>query len=221
MPKPQRSRQEIEAVREDILKHALAMIAQDGFNGFSMRKLAARLGIAAKTIYNYYRNQDELYLCILTKGFEQLYIAFDRAVRTSPDPSAQLEAAIRAYVAFGLENPHIYNLMFAWHVPKYNDYVGTPMEKAAYRELTAALKCADLFMGVIEACLDKTPGVTEDILRFEMIQIWSPMHGYISGINNTLLDYMHETPLALKERAIARLVANTKHALQAIDRRNA
>ena len=221
MPKPQRSPKEIEAVREEILGHALDLIVQDGFSSFSMRKLAARLGIAAKTIYNYYRNQDELYLCILTKGFEQLYTAFDRAVRTSPDPSVQLEAAIRAYVAFGLDNPHIYNLMFTWHVPKYNDYVGTPMEKAAYRELTAALKCSDLFMRVIDACLGNNPGVTEDVLRFEMIQIWSPMHGYISGVNNTLLDYMHETPRALKERAIMRLVANTKHALQAIERRNA
>jgi AcrR family transcriptional regulator len=72
MPKLQRSPKEIEAVREDILEHALDMIVRGGFNRFSMRKLAARLGIAAKTIYNYYRNQDELYLCILTKGFEQL-----------------------------------------------------------------------------------------------------------------------------------------------------
>jgi len=53
-----------------------------------------------------------------------------------------------------------------------------------------------------------------------MSMIWSQMHGYISGVNNTLLDYMHETPLVLKKRAIARLVANTKHALQVIDRQN-
>jgi len=221
MPKPQRSPKEIEAVREDILGHALDLIVLEGFNSFSMRKLAARLGIAAKTIYNYYRNQDELYLCILTKGYEQLYTAFERAVRTSPSPSAQLEAAIRAYVTFGLDNPHIYNLMFTWHVPKYNDYVGTPMEKAAYRELTAALKCSDLFMGLIDAFLEKKPGATEDVLRFEMIQIWSQMHGYVSGINNTLLDYMHETPLALQERIIERLVANTEQALQEIGRKNA
>jgi hypothetical protein len=132
-----------------------------------------------------------------------------------------LEAAIRAYVTFGLDNPHIYNLMFTWHVPKYNDYVGTSMEKAAYRELTAALKCSDLFMGVIDACLGKKSGAAEDVLRFEMIQIWSQMHGYVSGVNNTLLDYMHETPLALQERIIERLVANTEQALQEIGRKNA
>ena len=218
MPKPQRSPQEIEAVRDDILHNALELIVTDGFERFSMHKLAARLGIAAKTIYNYYRNQDELYLCILIKGFEQLHAAFEGAARSTGQPLLQLEAAIRAYVDFGLENPHIYNLMFTWHVPKYNDYVDTPMEKAAYRELEAALKCADLFLYIIAACLEEGGAATEDVRRFEMIQIWSQMHGFVAGINNSLLDYMHESPLALKTRLIDRLVANTTRSLLAYGR---
>ena len=217
MPKPQRSPQEIEAVREGILRHALELIVQDGFQGFSMRRLAARLGIAAKTIYNYYRNQDELYLCILIKGFEQLHAAFKEAVRGDGPPLDQLEAAVRAYVAFGLANPHLYNLMFTWHVPKYNDYVGTAMEKAAYRELTAALQCADLFLEIMAACWGEDQRTSEDDLRFEMIQIWSQMHGYVAGINNSLLDYMHENPLALQTGIIDRLIHNTRQALQAKD----
>ncbi len=217
MPKPQRSLQEIEAVREDILHHALELIVQDGFQGFSMRKLAVRLGIAAKTIYNYYRNQDELYLCILIKGFEQLHAASEAAVRAAGQPQEQLEAAIRAYVDFGLANPHLYNLMFTWHVPKYNDYVGTPMEKAAYRELTAALKCADLFLAIMAACRAEAAPMSEDDLRFEMIQIWSQMHGYVAGINNSLLDYMHASPRALQPRIIDRLIRNTRQALQTMD----
>jgi len=213
MPKPQRSPQEIEAVRDDILHHALDIIATDGFQTFSMRKLAARLGIAAKTIYNYYCNQDELYLCILIKGFEQLHGVFTRAVRTSSDPMIQLEAAIEAYVDFGLDNANIYNLMFTWHVPKYNDYVGTPMEKAAYRELEVALRCADLFLDVLAACLGKEREETEDDLRFEMIAVWSQMHGYVAGVNNSLLDYMHAKPLDLKRRLVERLIANARQAL--------
>lgn len=216
MPKPQRSPQEIEAVREDILRHALALIVHDGFQNFTMRKLAARLGIAAKTIYNYYRNQDELYLCILIKGFERLHAAFEEAVRSAEKPLSQLEAAIRAYVDFGLANPHLYSLMFTWHVPKYNDYVGTAMEKAAFRELTVALKCADVFLKIMAACLGEDRRAREDDLRFEMIRIWSQMHGYVAGINNALLDYMHANPLALQPRIIDGLIRNTRQALQAM-----
>lgn len=53
MPKPKRTPEEIEAVKNEILAHAIQLLIQEGYRGFSMRKLAARLEIAAKTIYNY------------------------------------------------------------------------------------------------------------------------------------------------------------------------
>lgn len=210
MSRTPRSPDEIEAFREEIMSHALDLIVRCGYDGFSMRKLAGRLGIAAKTIYNYFHNKDEIYLCLLIKGFEQLYADFESAITNYKDPLKRLSSTIRAYVDFGLENDNIYNLMFTWHVPKYNDYIGTPMEQVAHTELTTALKCADFFMDRIRACLEDDPAVNEDDIRTEMIQIWSHMHGYIAGINNTLLNYMHEKPMLLKNRVIDRIV---KHSL--------
>lgn len=52
------------------MSHALDLIVAEGYDGFSMRKLAVRLNIAAKTICNDFHNQDELYLHLLIKGFE-------------------------------------------------------------------------------------------------------------------------------------------------------
>jgi AcrR family transcriptional regulator len=210
MPKEQRSPEEIESVRNNITEQALDLIVTEGFDGFSMRKLANRLGIAAKTIYNYFHNKDELYLYLLTRGFEELLESFETAVKGDNKPIDQFKATVRAYVTFGLENANIYNLMFTWHVPKYNDYVDTPMEPAAHFELTTALKCAEFFMDRLQDCLGDNVNAREEDIRFEMIQIWSQMHGYIAGINNTLLDYMHEKPMLLKNRVIDRIV---KHSL--------
>jgi len=53
MPKNRRSSEEINAIRENIMNHALELIILEGYDDFSMRKLGARLNIAAKTIYNY------------------------------------------------------------------------------------------------------------------------------------------------------------------------
>jgi len=33
-----------------------------------------------------------------------------------------------------------------------------------------------------------------------MVRIWSQMHGFIAGYNNTFLDYMHGNPVELKDR---------------------
>ena len=201
MPRPRKNVREVELIKQRILEQALDLMSRHGFDGFSMRKLGSRLGVSAKTIYNYYQNKDEIYLAILTRGFSELYDRFEKTVASYPDPLERLKQMGRAYLNFGLEQANIYNLMFTWHVPKFKDYVGTPVEKAARIELETALTVSDIFMKAIMAASGDN-GMTETAARFHMIAMWSQMHGFIAGINNTLLDYMHENPLALKERML-------------------
>lgn len=63
---------------------------------------------------------------------------------------------LQAYVDFGVGETNVYNLMFTWSVPKYEDYVGTELEKTANQELTILLKVSTLFMQaaahVVNAC---------------------------------------------------------------------
>jgi len=197
MPRPKRSFAEIEEIKEQIIEEALNLMNLHGFDGFSMRKLGSRLGVSAKTIYNYYQNKDELYLVILTRGFERLFNQFSSAFSSHQPPMKRLKAMGLEYLTFGLEHSNLYNLMFTWHVPKFKDYVGTPMEPAAQTELKTALKVSEIFIqAIIEASGHKE--MSEDTARFHMIWMWSQMHGFIAGINNTLLDYMHENPITLK-----------------------
>jgi hypothetical protein len=52
-----------------------------------------------------------------------------------------------------------------------------------------------------------------------MIQMWSQMHGFVAGFNNTLLDYMHENPVVLKEQLLERVMAHFKCDIQNQDDR--
>jgi len=201
MPRPKRSSAEIEAIKEQILEEALNLMTRHGFDGFSMRKLGSQLGVSAKTIYNYYQNKDELYLVILTRGFEQLLDRFNKAFSSHPNPMERLKAMGKEYLTFGLEDSNIYNLMFTWHVPKFKDYIGTPMEPVAQFELETALKVSEIFMlAIIEASGQEE--MSDDTARFHMIWMWSQMHGFVAGINNTLLYCMHEHPMSLKEKIL-------------------
>ncbi len=201
MPRPKRSFAEIEIIKEKILEEALNLMNNHGFDGFSMRKLGTRLGVSAKTIYNYYQNKDELYLSILTRGFEQLYDRCQKVFSNHQNPMERLKAMGGQYLSFGLEHANIYNLMFTWHVPKFKDYVGTPMEPVAQFELETALKVSKIFMQAIKEAAGND-AMSEDTARFHMICAWSQLHGFIAGINNTLLDYMHGNPVTLKERIL-------------------
>jgi AcrR family transcriptional regulator len=218
MPKAQRKPEEIESVKEKILSHAVDLINRDGYKGFSMRKLAARLEIAAKTIYNYYRSKDELYLLVLARGFERLHRQCINARRQHTQPFSRINAIIDAYVDFGLRETHFYNLMFTWHVPKFDDYAGTDMEPVARVELKTALQVADLFIDAIKACAAPKWVVSDGDARALMIYFWIQAHGFIAGNNNSLLNYMHEDPLGLKDRILDRMKQTFRDDLRAVCR---
>ena len=213
MPRAKRTRAEINTIKEQILEAALDLMNRHGFDGFSMRKLGSRLGVSAKTIYNYYQNKDELYLSILTRGFEQLYDRYQKTFSNYQNPMERLKAMGAEYLAFGLENANIYNLMFTWHVPKFKDYVGTPMEPVAQFELETALKVSEIFMQAIKEAAGND-AMSEDTARFHMICAWSQMHGFIAGISNTLLDYMHDNPVTLKEKILDQVFDQFKYQIK-------
>jgi AcrR family transcriptional regulator len=200
MPRAARSLEEVEEVKEKIIEHAIELMAKHGFQGFSMTKLAAPLGIAAKTIYNYFQCKDELYLRIITKGFDDVYGGARECYKNHERPQDRLEAMVRAFIDFGIQYTNVYNLMYTWHVPNYGHYIGTPMEPAARLGLEAGLRLSGLFMKTIQECGTSDHPISDDEARFYMVWIWSQMHGFIAGYNNTFLDYMHENPIALKDR---------------------
>ncbi len=199
MPRIQRTQEEVDAIKENILQQAVQLMNQVGYQNFSMRMLAREIRVSSPTLYSYFQSKDNLYLCILTEGFSQLYEILLEAYHSSEDPFKQIAAIARAFTDFGLGSTNFYNLMFTWHVPKYNDYVGTSLEPVARHELDTALKSVNLTLRSIMECAG--PGYTlhEKDARFILVCIWSILHGYIAGLNNTLLTYMHEAPGSLKD----------------------
>jgi len=180
MPKAPAAPEVVEAVRERILREALAIINEEGYANLSMRKLAKRLGFTAKTIYNYYSNKDELYLMVLIKGFSDLAREFREACRSSADPLAKLSAAMHAYVRWGIGNKHYYNIMFSMDTPKYRDYRGTPMEPTADRQNRIALEIAEIAMAILKEVADTIHSITEGEIPYRLMQLWTILHGVVS-----------------------------------------
>jgi len=213
MPRPARSQEEIEAVKKNIMKKAVDLINAEGFGKFNMRKLGDHLGIAAKTVYNYYHSKDELYLTVLANGFQNLYDSCQSAYKSGDTPLDRLVAMGRAYMDFGLTQAHYYNLMFTWTVPKYKDYADTNLERLARVELTISIEIHNLFISSIR---ETKEDLSDDEAQFYVIYLWSLVHGYISGYNNTLLNYMHPDPLTLKDRMIETLVDNIRREIKTL-----
>lgn len=59
--------------REAILEAAERVFGQLGFKGAKMADIAAEAGVAAGTLYNYFKNKDEVFESILIRGHDQLF----------------------------------------------------------------------------------------------------------------------------------------------------
>jgi AcrR family transcriptional regulator len=203
MPRAQRTPEQVEAVKARILERAVELMNRVGYRDFSMRGLARELKVSPPTLYAYFHDKDELYLCILIEGFGQLHRQIKDACDRTRDPMERLRAIATAYVSFGFQRANFYNLMFTWHVPKYNDYRGTPVEPVAELELASALSVAGLVTDAIRRCAPPGYTLTEPVARFLLVYFWSTLHGFIAGINNTLLMYMHDDPLSLVDEIVS------------------
>ncbi len=194
MPKAARTPEEVEAAKQKILQKALDIITERGYEGLTMRRLGRRVGMTAATVYNYFRNKEEIYLHVLTRGFELLYEDLLRASNSTDDPFEKLKAVWQAFVRFGMEQSNYYDIMLTLYIPKYRDFAGGPLEPLARKELTTALKVADLITGVLVEIAEAYGDIRKEDARIYFMQLLTGMHGIISLYNNTILAYVHEHP---------------------------
>lgn len=100
------------ALRDAIFRAAGELLLARGYEAFSLRQVAERVGYSATTIYRYFENKDDLVFGIVDEGFRLFGDRLRGAAQSAPDPIARLRAVAEAYVRFGLEHPVYYRLMF-------------------------------------------------------------------------------------------------------------
>jgi AcrR family transcriptional regulator len=108
----QRREQEKQELRQLILKTAAELFVERGYENFSLRQVAERIGYSATTIYLYFKDKDDLLFTLVDDAFARFTQDITAAAASTDDPAERLIALGRAYIAFGLDNPVYYQLMF-------------------------------------------------------------------------------------------------------------
>lgn len=88
-----------------ILEHSILMIDEIGFEAFTFRKLAARIGSAEKSIYRYFENKHLLLLFLTSWYWEWVHYLIYINLKNISDPQKKLEIAIKNLVKATSENP--------------------------------------------------------------------------------------------------------------------
>lgn len=103
--------QEKAEIRERILGAARELLLGEGIAGFSMRKLAAKIGYTATAIYFHFADKETLLRELVDCDSTSLRVSLDKAGKID-DPVTRIQVMGTAYIEFGIQNPDHYRLLF-------------------------------------------------------------------------------------------------------------
>ncbi|WP_404405129.1 TetR/AcrR family transcriptional regulator [Pelagibacterium halotolerans] len=128
-------------LRQALLMAALALTVERKSPSFSLRELAAKLGVSHSAAYRHFPDKASLLDALATEGFRKLTdYQLTAMSKAGDDPLAQLYALGTAYVRFAQENEGFFVLMFSPDLPP----AGTGSDRVveddkAFGNLTAAI----------------------------------------------------------------------------------
>jgi AcrR family transcriptional regulator len=168
-----RERRDLERseLRRAILDSAAALFVEQGYERFSMRQVAERIGYSATTIYRHFEDKDALLFAVVDQGFEQFRDALAAAAKESSDPRERIRALGRAYVRFGLENPAYYRMMFLQRA----DYLQAPPDEGGEPRSTSF----DILKQAVQSAVDAGDARVADV-GIASNYLWALVHGIVS-----------------------------------------
>lgn len=158
------------SLRDKILAAARRIVTEEGYSALSMRRLAGTIDCSATAIYLHFENKDELIHALIDEGMEGLHARLLEAVAETMGRARRLEAILRAYATWGIENPEYYEIMFMLHPRPMAPY---PADR--YRR---AKRNLDLISAVLMEGEGKK--ISADSALVMATTAWSVVHGAVA-----------------------------------------
>jgi AcrR family transcriptional regulator len=167
-------------LKKDMIKKGLQLLANEGYEALSLRKLAQMCNVSHAAPYKHFKNKDELISLIIFESTSNIEIKFQNALlKCQNDPRNKLSVIAHEYVNFMLENQDYFKYIFTINhgvqiIYKTNSFYGSqipPFEivKIAAKEYFYEIKGSQNW-------------------ELDTIALWSFLHGLCLLIINKTLE---------------------------------
>ena len=110
MPNPNYHHGDLKAA---LIRTGLQLLDQEGYEGFSLRKVAKACNVSQTAPYRHFKNKEELIAAITVEALRAFNDTLEQAVKLHPEqPKKQLTEMGVAYIKFFVENPEYLRLLF-------------------------------------------------------------------------------------------------------------
>ena len=150
-------------LKEKIVKIAWDTCKTESWQTINMRMIAKKAGVSTTAFYRHFENKNDLKAELMRMGFEII-----EQGRKNSDTFAGWGAN---YVRFGLDYPHIYDLMFG----------NIDLDLSLYPDLET--ESHEAFDGILEGLKPFMPDAAEKEIGIKAINIWASVHGLLSLIH--------------------------------------
>lgn len=95
-----------EYIQDSIINGIFTLLLEKSWEGLSSNEICEKAGVSKRTLYAYFRSQDEMYLELVKRSFERMNIAMKDAMMSKRDcPLDKIIYLGETYIKFMLENP--------------------------------------------------------------------------------------------------------------------
>ena len=159
--------------RAEILEAAEKIFLECGYAGATIRKIADAVGVSSTALYMHFRDKDEILVEICETTFAQVLAQNTEIAGLRIEPVARVRRMLEAYMAFALEHPNAYQLVFC-----------SPRGAVLSEERSEALRglgrrCYDLFAGAVQAVADAGRLKCSDVDAAAQTS-WAASHGLVT-----------------------------------------
>ncbi len=180
-PRHRNARGQGALLADDIVCGALGIIDRTGSaEAVTLRAVAREVGIAAPSIYAHFPDREAVLMAAIVRIFEELRQAIESSVRPLDDPVDRLVAGCSGYVAYGLDHPMRYGVLFSEH---------RTADMAHCREvaigpdgrpvLEYGAESFALLVDALEACVKSGASASRDVVA-DSTAIWVALHGAVT-----------------------------------------
>tara|TARA_Y100000385_G_scaffold102572_1_gene106013 strand:+ start:5834 stop:6403 length:570 start_codon:yes stop_codon:yes gene_type:complete len=159
-----------ENLKERLVEIAWEICVEGSWQAVDMRSVAKKAEVSTTAFYRHFKNKGDLKAELMLKGFQLM-----SDVQKNANVGDNFSKFGAHTIKFGLEYPHIYDLMFETK----------DIDMSLYPDLEAILNSS--FNGIITGVRAFVPTATEKEIMIKAVNIWASVHGLIGILRRSRL----------------------------------